>query len=90
MGAVGAVGAGMRWSPLKTSETRSQWPRNVAKRGRKRWGLGNGLAGALKRGRGRPSNVAGKGGRWAVWAVGAVGAVGAGMRWSPLKTSEKR
>ena len=36
--------------------------------------------GALKRGRGWPSNV----------AVGAVGAVGAGMRWSPLKTSERR
>ena len=28
-------------------------------RGRGRWGLGNGLAGALQRGRGRPSNVAG-------------------------------
>ena len=38
------------------------------KRGRGRWGLGNGLAGALQRGRGRPSNVAG-GGRWAVGAV---------------------
>ena len=41
------------------------------KRGRGRWGL-NGLAGALKRGRGRPSNVAG--GR----AVGGVGGGGGG------------
>ena len=31
----------------------------------RRWGR-NGLAGALKRSRGRPSNVAGKGERWAV------------------------
>ena len=44
------------------------------KRGRGRWGLGNGLAGALKRGRGRPSNVAGKGGE----AVGGVGGGGGG------------
>ena len=45
----------------------------AVKRGRGRWGLGNGLAGALKRGKGRPSN--GVGG-----AVGVVGAVGAGMQ----------
>ena len=66
VGAVGAVGAGMRWKPLKTSD--SQWPRNV-----------NGLAGALKRSRGRLSNVAGKGRRWAVWAaVGGWGRACAG------------
>ena len=43
------------------------------KRGRGRWGLGNGLAGALKRSRGRLSNVAGK-----EEAVGGVGGGGGG------------
>ena len=52
------------------------------KRGRGRWGLGNGLAGALKRGRGRPSNVGGEGGAgWAVWGGGGCGAEWA--RWGP-------